>query len=263
MSARYLLRFDDICPTMNWDVWDQIDAILSAEGVTPILAVIPDNQDQELKVSPPNQRFWDRARDWQARGWTIGMHGYEHRFVTNESGILRVNRFSEFAGLPAAEQERKLRAGLSVLHGEGVHPAMWIAPAHSFDDVTLQALQTLGLTHLSDGFSLLPHVDHFGITWIPQQLWSFRWRPFGVWTICFHLNRWKDQDILEFRENIKRYRASISNVREVLAVYHGRRNNVLDSVFQRSYRTASIAFAPLRSFLGTFRQRPIVAERSV
>src|SRR5262245_50629556 len=113
MSARYLLRFDDICPTMNWDVWDQIDAILCAEGVTPILAVVPDNQDQELKVSPPNPRFWDRARDWQARGWTIGMHGYEHRFVTSESGILRVNRFSEFAGLPAAEQERKLRAGLS------------------------------------------------------------------------------------------------------------------------------------------------------
>ncbi len=45
MKARYLIRFDDICPTMNWTIWEQVEQVLRTYHVQPILAVVPDNQD--------------------------------------------------------------------------------------------------------------------------------------------------------------------------------------------------------------------------
>src|SRR5256885_866914 len=44
VSARYLVRFDDLCPTMNWDVWKSVEEVLFRTGIRPLLAVIPDNQ---------------------------------------------------------------------------------------------------------------------------------------------------------------------------------------------------------------------------
>ena len=50
MSAKYLVRFDDICPTMNWSVWEAVEEVLVEADIKPILAVIPDNQDDHLKI---------------------------------------------------------------------------------------------------------------------------------------------------------------------------------------------------------------------
>jgi len=250
MTARYLLRFDDICPTMNWHVWDQLEGILSTEGISPILAVVPDNQDEVLRVSPPHSRFWERVRGWQTRGWTIGMHGYQHRYGTSDAGILGVNTYSEFAGLPVSKQKRKLQAGVSILRQRGIQSKLWIAPAHSFDNATIQALRELGFTHLSDGFFSVPHVDEFGMTWIPQQLWSFRRRPFGVWTVCFHVNRWTERDISKFKESVLRFREAISSFDTVAAAYRGRRKTRTDVLAGRVYRSATVAAAakrPLRT----------------
>ena len=71
-SARYLVRFDDICPTMSWSVWEEIEAALIASEVRPLLAVVPANEDRTLMVAPPADDFWARVRGWQARGWAIG-----------------------------------------------------------------------------------------------------------------------------------------------------------------------------------------------
>ena len=100
MSAQYLVRFDDVCPTMNWTIWNALEKILIEANVKPILAVIPDNQDPHLMAGRREERFWDRAREWQARGWTIGLHGYQHLFVTQDGGIVGTHPRSEFAGLP-------------------------------------------------------------------------------------------------------------------------------------------------------------------
>jgi peptidoglycan/xylan/chitin deacetylase (PgdA/CDA1 family) len=226
---------------MNWHVWNRIEAILSAEVVTPVLAIVPDNQDEALKVSPPNTGFWSLARDWQARGWTIGMHGYQHRFETVDGGILNINNCSEFAGLSDSRQRRKLIAGISYLEKHGVYSRLWVAPAHSFDRTTLLALRELGFSHISDGFFFLPAIDEYGLTWIPQQLWSFRRRPFGVWTICFHINRWTDSDVSAFRENVKRFRYAISSIDEITALYGHRRTSALDVGLGRAYRSLASA----------------------
>ena len=73
-GARYLVRFDDLCPTMNWANWRVLEAMLLQAGISPILAVVPDNRDPKLVAGPPAPDFWDHVRAWQARGWAIGLH---------------------------------------------------------------------------------------------------------------------------------------------------------------------------------------------
>ncbi len=228
MPATYLVRFDDICPSMNWTVWGEIESSLIEAGVSPILAVVPDNQDPELVAGPARPKFWDEVRGWQKRGWTIGLHGYRHQYVTGDAGIIGRNRYSEFAGLSYEEQHDKLSRALEIFAREGVRAEIWIAPAHSFDQKTLRALSDLKLTAVSDGYFTLPHTDGEGMFWIPQQLGKFRALPAGVWTVCHHHNNWNAADVRQFRCDLQRYRGRISSVMEVARQYGGRPERWLD-----------------------------------
>ena len=81
-GSRYLLRFDDACPTMNWGVWDAVETELLRHNTRPIVAVVPDNRDPKLMADAPRAEFWDRVRRWQSIGWAIGLHGYQHVYVS-------------------------------------------------------------------------------------------------------------------------------------------------------------------------------------
>src|SRR5438093_13646810 len=118
MSAQYLVRFDDICPTMNWTMWSRIEKVLVKFRIAPILAVVPDNQDKKLMIAQPNPAFWEGVREWQARGWSIGLHGYQHLYSNGESGILGFARKSEFAGVAPEQQETKLRQAAEIFRRE-------------------------------------------------------------------------------------------------------------------------------------------------
>jgi predicted deacetylase len=238
MSARFLIRFDDICPTLNWKVWQEIERILIEEDVKPILAVIPDNQDPQLLEDSPDEHFWDRVRAWQARGWTIGLHGYRHQYVTQDSGIMGVNKFSEFAGLPLEEQRAKLEKAVEIFAHEGVHPDVWVAPAHSFDANTVRALVSVGINTISDGSSLYPHRDAQGVFWVPQQLWNLRPVPFGVWTVCIHYQDAPYTDLVKFRQRIREYKQSITSFPEMVEAYKQRKKTWMDSVFLRAWKLA-------------------------
>lgn len=219
MRARYLVRFDDVCPTMNHSVWADLEGILAEASVAPILAVVPDNQDDHLRVRPADPRFWDRVRAWQGRGWAIALHGYQHRYVTRDAGIVGLNERSEFAGLSAEEQEAKLRRALEILGREEVTPRAWVAPSHSFDRTTVEILSRLGIRTLSDGLFLFPRVDSTGSLWVPQQLWRFHYAPIGVFTVCLHPNSWSSGQIRAFREHVRRYAGSIATLDEIVEAY--------------------------------------------
>jgi predicted deacetylase len=238
MSVRFLVRFDDICPTIDWDAWQKVEATMIEEDVRPILSVIPDNQDQTLHEGEPNEQFWSCVREWQARGWTIGLHGYQHRYVSKEAGIIGLNNYSEFAGLPLDEQRAKLQRGMEIFAREGVHADVWVAPAHSFDANTVRALASLGVKAISDGMSLYPHRDSEGVLWVPQQLWRFRTAPFGVWTVCIHP---KDELFLNaehFRRCIREYKESITSFPAIVAAYRQRKHSWTDDVFAGLWRFA-------------------------
>lgn len=250
MKPLYLIRFDDICPTMNWSIWEQVEEILLNAKVNPVLAVVPDNQDPKLRVAGPNAEFWGRVRTWQKRGWGIGLHGYQHLHASSDGGILKLNQWGEFSGLPFDEQKSKLQRARDILQRESVHPDLWIAPGHSFDANTLRALDEIGIRCLSDGFSLYPYRDSSGMTWVPQQLWHFRRMPFGVWTICLHVNSWSSTEVDRFRSNIAEFAAGLTDWRSVVSRYQGRRRNPIDYLFAKTYRAEQWTRLRLRQIRG-------------
>lgn len=237
MRRAYLLRFDDICPTMNWDVWERVEKIIQNAGIRPILAVVPDNKHPALMVSSALTSFWEKVRQWKATGWTIGLHGYQHTELTANGGLLGINGWSEFAGLPADEQESRLRAGLDIMRRHDIEPDIWVAPGHSFDHVTIRSLSNLGLRTISDGSALFPFRDSEGVMWIPQQLWRLRRVPFGVWTVGLHVNHWTTSDVARFEEDVNRFRPRITDVGSVIEQHHLRNMTVADRLFATLHRT--------------------------
>ena len=208
MTAQYIIRFDDFCPTMNWEVWEQLEVILFKHHIKPIIAVVPDNQDPILVVNPPNPHFWARVRAWQAAGWTIAIHGHQHVYSNSDSGLMKINNYSEFAGLPYEEQYQKLATGLAIFAEHQVKADAWIAPAHSFDDNTIKALVALNIKVISDGFYFRP-VMRKGMIWIPQQLWRFTSMGCGLWTVCRHHNSYSEVEIRALEGDIEKYKANI------------------------------------------------------
>lgn len=234
--AKYLIRFDDICPTMNWAMWERVEELLVRYSIKPILAVIPDNRHPELEFDTPKPDFWDRVRDWQARGWTIGLHGYQHRSLSHNGGIMAAMPFSEFAGCPHDDQKARLRAAREIFERQNVSPELWVAPWHSFDGDTISALENINLRTISDGFSAWPYTDRRGFFWIPLQLWNFKWRPFGVWSICYHPNCWGQAELRRFERDLQQYHQAVVSFPQVRTVYGARRAGWPEFVFPAAHR---------------------------
>ena len=103
-------------------------------------------------------------------------------------------------------------------------------PAHSFDEVTLKILHGHGIKIISDGFYFRP-VERLNMIWIPQQLWKFRRFPFGVWTVCFHINNSTPMQLKKIISDLHTFKYKISMLDDVI------KNNVIanqaiaDSIF--------------------------------
>jgi predicted deacetylase len=233
-EARYLLRFDDICPTMNWDTWEVIERQLVLHEIRPILAVVPDNRDPKLIVAPAVPDFWDRVRRWQEMGYTIGLHGYQHVYVNHHRGLMKLTPHSEFTGLSFTEQDTKIRQGLAIFAEQGIRASVFVAPSHSFDRTTLQVLQGHGLTVISDGPWSWPHLEHGKLFWVPQQLWRLAPRPAGVWTACLHPNEWDQKDLANFVKQVALFANQITDLPTVTRTYAGRRLTVRDRLVAAS-----------------------------
>lgn len=185
--AQYLLRLDDLCPSMDRQGLERILALVRTYEIRPILAVVPENRDPDLERSSPDPEFWSKMRELQSNGAAIALHGYHHQSFSSGKSLVSLHRYTEFAGLAFEEQRRMLRAGLEILRGHGLHPELWVAPRHGFDTNTLTALREEGIRYLSDGLARVPFLRR-GIVWIPQQLWAPAHRRKGLWTICLHPN---------------------------------------------------------------------------
>ena len=120
--AQYLLRFDDLCPTVSRERWRRFRSLIEEFRLRPILAIVPDNCDPELQVSPPDPAFWEQMRALEAAGATIGLHGYRHLCSSRGRSLLGLDRMSEFAGVAIETQRAWIREGLRILRGHGLNP---------------------------------------------------------------------------------------------------------------------------------------------
>ena len=89
-----LIRFDDIAPNMNWDMMDKCQELLDEFKIKPVLGVIPKNEDKELLKYPLRSNFWKIVKNWENKGWSIAMHGYNHVYdmETKKKGLFQLWR---------------------------------------------------------------------------------------------------------------------------------------------------------------------------
>lgn len=197
MKAKYLLRLDDASPFSDFTKWKAIEEILQRYKILPIVAVIPDNKDSDLLHQKSDPNFWNQIRDWDKKGWTIAIHGYQHKFhkVNYLQNIIPFYSRSEFSGLSLLEQQEKIRKSREIFLKNGLNPKVWVAPGHAFDNNTLKALANeTNIKIVSDGISLFPYQKK-GFCFIPQQLWSVKKKKFGTWTICLHPDNMSEKEI--------------------------------------------------------------------
>lgn len=210
-----LIRLDDITPDMDWEKFERLAALFEQYQIHPIIGVVPDNRDETLHIQEPKTDFWERMLALKDKGWVIAQHGFQHVYVNRKSGLLGVNPFSEFAGLPYREQYQKLREGLEILRQKGVSSTMFMAPGHTFDRKTLKALKKLGFTSVTDGYCSRPY-RRAGLLFLPCTLSEPR-LPKRFDTLCLHANGMEQAQFDALAEFIGRYRKRIQNADICLA----------------------------------------------
>ncbi len=228
-DAEYLLRFDDLCPTMDTAAWLRFKPMLERYAVKPILAIVPANEDAGLVRSAPDEGFWEEMRGWQAAGAAIGLHGYRHVCAAKGRGLVPFHRETEFAGVGEQVQREWIGKGIEVLRGKGLEPSVWVAPRHGFDRVTLKCLRLAGICVLSDGLGTAPwRAD--GVTWIPQQLWGPEEKRRGLWTICLHGNTASDAAVDGLEGFLERFAEQFTSVGRVLQEWPARERGMGERV---------------------------------
>ncbi len=231
MSAKYIVRFDDACATMDKEKWQRAENICDRFGIKPIVALVPNNKDKNLIRNKFDENFWKKVQKWQKKGWYIALHGYDHVYISNNSGLVPFNNDSEFAGLNYEEQVTKIQNGWKIFQENNIKANIWVAPSHTFDKNTLKALKEhTTIKIISDGIALFPF-KRYGFDWIPQQVWRFRKMPFGVWTGCFHPNDMSDKEFDDLEIFMKNNYENFINIKEL----QYKRFCILNLFFEKIY----------------------------
>lgn len=193
-----LFRLDDVTPEQNWENFERLHDLFRRYSIAPVMGVVPQNRDKKLCVDRPRENYIEYLQKLhEEEGWVIAQHGYTHTYVNQNGGMLKVNRQSEFAGLPLEEQRRKLSKGQQILQKQGICAKMFMAPAHAYDRKTLKALKELGFTWVTDGYT-----DHAyrrdGLVFIPCTVS----KPVVVpkdWvnTVCYHPSMMTEEEFTE------------------------------------------------------------------
>lgn len=196
----YIIRFDDLCSTMDWDKFERIKKVLEKNNIKSVLGVVPSNKDSALNISDKmsEELFYNRVHHFKNYGDTIAQHGLYHILQTCSGGILKINKYGEICDLPYEKQVELLKKGKELLIEKGVWEPYYMAPAHSFDENTLRALEKLEFVALTDGWGGYPYKLK-NIICVPQLFAKpFTRFNIGYQTICLHTNNMTDSQINSF-----------------------------------------------------------------
>lgn len=243
-EAQYIFRLDDITPSMNWGRFWAVLNLLNRHRVKPLLGIVPDNQDPNLNCQKPDPEFWTTMRMLVNKGLVdVAQHGYQHVLHSRRGTALlnathgtTVER-SEFTGLSYTEQLARLKKGQAILQENGIYTSFFFAPNHSFDKNTLRALKAAGFTAISDDVSLFPFKSS-GLLFIPQQLWTPKKMPTGVFTICLHTNEITPTELRTIRQFL-RMPVVCASFTAVARTYQGSSSrHILNPLFKNAYAGA-------------------------
>ena len=55
------IRMDDITPDMDWEKFRFFQELLDKNKITPLLGIVPDNKDNDLKKDIPHKDFFENV----------------------------------------------------------------------------------------------------------------------------------------------------------------------------------------------------------
>lgn len=225
---RCAFRLDDITPDMNWDNFDRIRGLFGKYHIKPLLGIVPCNQDKHLAVQPARGDFWEIIKGLEEEGYVLSQHGYCHVYETKNSGLLGLNPFSEFAGLPYEVQLKKLQQGKEILQNHGIYVTIFMAPGHTYDNKTLKALKACGFRYVSDGYSNKCYCKK-GLIFIPSR----QSKPAvskGFDTICLHINQMGDGEFKELERFLHENRKAVIDYGQLLKLEAVRRRGLMTAM---------------------------------
>lgn len=236
MSKKFLIRLDDACPFMDKERWGQVEDILDKYKIRPLVGIIPNNEDSQTLKDNENPLFWDLAKVWQEKKWTIALHGYDHVYATKCGGINPVHKRSEFAGLDYNKQAEKIKKGFKILVDNGLNPTYFYAPSHTYDENTLKALKDeTPIRLISDTMAFKPYQYYVDFVIVPCQMGKFRNIPFdGYWTFCFHPNEMDHDAMDNFRSFIAANQSRFISFNE-LPIEMAEKKTILDRLMSWAY----------------------------
>ena len=202
-SSGLLIRFDDISENMKWEFMEKCEVLFDEYNIKPVLGIIPNNQDNELKKYPKKENFWQIVKRWQSKGWTIAMHGYSHVYdnETYKKDFFGYGGKSEFFGHSLEEQKKRLKKGIEIFKENDIDIKIFFAPNHTYDENTFIALKQFGIKEVIDGYGLLPYT-YKEIQFIPQLFYKTIMLPFGIQSTQLHINYWNEKDFSKFKKFI-------------------------------------------------------------
>ena len=234
--AKYIIRLDDACHQMPYKKWKKFEDYFIKNNIKPIVGVVPNNRDKVLGDNY-NKDFWAIIKKWENSGWSIALHGLNHILhpIDSSKTFFDFGSKSEFVGLIKKDQERILKKSLSIFKNNKVSPKIFMAPSHSFDKETLECLKKYTeIKIISDGFSYRPFIKE-DLIFIPQQFWSVKKMPFGLYTICIHPTTMKDKSIINTLEKLNSIKNNITSV-DNLDLENLSNYNFKDLVFNTVYK---------------------------
>ena len=219
---------------MDIEKWEKIENIFLKYNVKPLVGVIPLNEDEKLTQKYNyNPLFWIKVEAWEKKGWTIAMHGYNHRFISKCGGINPVNSKSEFAGVDFMLQDEKIKLSIDEFRKNNIKPTVFFAPAHTFDKNTLKAIEkNTDIRIISDIFATNIFYEN-NFYFIPVQTGKVRKLPFRINTICLHPNNMTNYDFTVLENFIKKNIFKISSVDNIY--FYNRKRSIIDLLLFKVY----------------------------
>lgn len=215
MIKGLLFRLDDIAPGLKRENLSRLEVLFDKYSVKPLIGVVPDNRDDNLVVDEYSiDEFWANVKRLQDKGWVVTLHGFNHVYTTETSGLLQANPFSEFAGIDYDKQFEMIKSGKEMLEQHGLEVKGFMAPGHTFDLNTLKALRENGFSFVTDGYTDYPYIRE-GLKFVPcttdEAVIADK-----LDTMCIHLNNWNDDSFSKLEEFLKSNSSAAVSWEEVL-----------------------------------------------
>jgi predicted deacetylase len=207
-DTQIAVRLDDVCPQMDMERFENTVALIESFGVKGLLGIVPDNRDPDLMKMPPDPRFWQRIKQLEQAGWSLGMHGVQHRLTREGTALLSRSKKTEFSSVPLDEQRKLIGRGREILENNGVKTDIFFAPAHSYDRNTLRALKAEGFQYVSDGRSRHAY-RQCGMICVPCRVYGLPGHPKGEVTIALHSNFMDAERLGKYERFLEKYKDSL------------------------------------------------------